>query len=65
MYRIEIWVYGNIRDEFENKSIKKVLKWYKENWQLVYNMGGCSFNVFKGDILLTFEEEYKLGFHKE
>ncbi len=63
MYKIEIWRYHSITETFENKNAKKVLKWYKDNWQTCFDYGGCTFYLYKDDKKLSFEEAYELGFY--
>ncbi|MBR6523470.1 MAG: hypothetical protein IKT39_02525 [Clostridia bacterium] len=62
-YKIEIWQHHHITATFESEDISEVLNWYKANWWWIYEMGDCSFTIYKGDAELTFEEENKLGFH--
>ena len=62
-YRIEIWQYQNITETYESDSIENILEWYKVNWWWVYEIGGCSFHVYKDDEEISWREEYKLGFH--
>ena len=64
MYRIEIWQYHSLTETYESDSVEEILDWYKNNnWQYCYECGGCAFDVYKDGIELSFEEEYKLGFH--
>lgn len=62
-YKIEIWQYHSIIDTYENEDINKVLKWYKSNWEYVYEHGNCAFSLYKNGEILTFEEKCKLGFY--
>lgn len=62
MYRIEIWQYHSIKKTYENKDMKNVLKWYKENWQFCYDYGMCAFYLYKDDKELSFDETNELGF---
>ena len=62
-YKIEIWQYHHITETFESEDVSEVLNWYKTDWLWIYEMGGCSFTIYKDDTELTFEEENKLGFH--
>ena len=61
-YKIEIWKYHRIVDVYESDNIKNVLEWYKEEWQNIYNIGGCTFYLFKNGKELYFDEENELGF---
>lgn len=63
IYRIEIWQYHGKVDTYENKDIKDVLEWYKEEWQYVYEFGNCCFYLYKNDKELSFDEKDKLGFY--
>lgn len=63
MYRIEIWRYHRMVDEYENIDINKVLEWYEEKWKLSYDYGQCTFYVFLDKQELSFEEENKMGFY--
>lgn len=62
MYKIEIWQYHSIIETYENKDVKNVLKWYKENWQTCYDYGSCTFYLYKDDEELSFEKTNELGF---
>lgn len=62
-FKIEIWQYHRIADTYENDKIEEVLHWYRRNWHLCYDMGGCCFEVFDGEKRLNFEELCELGFH--
>ena len=62
-YRIEIWQYHSMTEEYESDNIEGILEWYRAYWQYCYDCGGCSFNVYKNGERLDFDEEYKLGFH--
>lgn len=62
-YRIEIWVYRNLKAEYESNSIEAILEWYKTCWQHCYECGGCAFEVYKNGEELDFDELYELGFH--
>ncbi len=61
-YKIEIWQWHKLVEIYKSGNIKEILKWYKENWQDIYNIGDCTFYVYENDRKLTFSEEYKLGF---
>ncbi len=63
MYKIEIWRYHSITETYKNKDVKKVLEWYKDNWQTCFDYGGCTFYLYKDDKKLSFEEDYELGFY--
>jgi len=62
MYKIEIWQCHSIIETYENKDVKNVLKWYKENWQTCYDYGSCTFYLYKDDEELSFEKTNELGF---
>ena len=62
MDKIEIWRYHSIIKTYKNKDVKKVLKWYKDNWQICFDYGECTFYLYKDDKKLSFEEDYELGF---
>ena len=62
-YRIDIWTWGFITDTYWNNNVESVLKWFKDNWAEKYENGLCTFRVYKDDVELSFEEEYRLGFH--
>ena len=62
-YKIEIWQYHNITEIYESDNIEDILHWYKVNWWWLYELGNCSFSVYKDKEELSFEEEYRLGFH--
>lgn len=63
-YRIDIWTWGIMSATYESDSIEDVLAWFvNNNWAHTYDIGNCSFNVFEDDEILSFEEEYKLGFY--
>ena len=61
-YRLEIWQYHSITTSYENNNIKKVLKWYIENWKGTYDYGYCTFYLFENNKKLDFDKCYKLGF---
>ena len=63
MYKIEIWQFHSITETFENKDVRKVVKWFNENWKWSFENVGCSFVVYKDNRELSFHEEYELGFH--
>ena len=61
-YKIEIWQWHDLVEQFADDNILKILEWYKENWQYIYEKDGCTFYVYKNDELLPFDHLYKLGF---
>lgn len=65
IYKIEIWQYHSKVDEYISNDVKEVLNWYNEEWYLMYKAGFCCFYLYKNDVKLTFDEEYKLGFGKQ
>ena len=62
-YRLEIWQYHSLTTTYENNNIKKVLKWYRENWQGLFDYGYCTFYLFKNNKRLDFDKCYELGFY--
>lgn len=62
-YKIEIWRNHWIVEIFESNSIKEVLKWYKKEWQHTYDMGACTFYLYKYDKELSFSEKENFGFY--
>ena len=62
-YKIEIWVYWHLEEEYESDSIKDILEWYIEHWKGCYECGGCAFNVYKNGEKLDFDELWELGFY--
>lgn len=62
-YRIEIWQYHNITETYESNDIDDILQWYRIHWYWCYELGDCTFYVYKDDVELSWDEEYKLGFH--
>lgn len=64
-WQIDIWQYHNVVDSYENNNIEEVLKWFRQNWLWSYDNGNCSFDVYKNDRLLTFDEENELGFFED
>lgn len=63
IYRIEIWQYHSLTETYENDDVKDILEWYRVHWRYCYEIGGCSFSVYKYDEELSFEEEHDLGFY--
>ena len=61
-YKIEIWQYYNIVETYESDNIEYVLSWYRANWWLTYENGGCAFSVYMNNEELSFEEKIDLGF---
>ena len=64
-WKIEIWEYHYVVDSYESNSINKVLKWFRQNWLWSYDNGNCSFEVYKNNNELTFDEKYDLGFYED
>ena len=62
-YKIEIWRYNSVVETYEDDDIEEVLRWYISNYKYCYELGGCTFTLYKDDVELSFEEEYELGFH--
>lgn len=62
MYKIEIWRFHCVVDTYTRNNIKEILKWYKNNWQISYEWGDCSFEVYKNDKELSFYELEEIGF---
>ncbi len=62
-YRIEIWQYHTITETYESYIIEDILQWYKSHWYWSYELGDCTFYVYKDGVKISFDEEYKLGFH--
>ena len=61
-YKIEIWRFHAIIDTFESSDINEILKWYKEEYQYMYDMGECTFYVYINNKELDYDEEKELGF---
>ena len=64
-WKIDIWHYHSIVDSYESDDINEALKWFRQGWKWSYDNGDCSFDVYKNDRLLTFDEENKLGFFED
>lgn len=62
MYKIEIWRFHCVEETYTSNNIKDVLKWYRDNWQISYEYGGCSFEVYKNGKQLSFDELNEIGF---
>ena len=62
-YKIEIWQYGSITEIYESENIEDIVAWYKSNWEMCWDMGGCAFEVYENGKQLSFDEEYELGFY--
>ena len=63
-YKIEIWRYHIIINTFEGDDIKEILKWYKKEYQYMYELGECTFYVFLDEKELDFDEKAELGFYE-
>lgn len=63
-YKINIWQYHSIIDTYESNKVEEILKWYEENYKFIYEMDNCSFEVFKDNKILTFNQIYELGFYE-
>ena len=63
MYKIEIWQYHSKVDTYKNKDIKKVLKWYKENWEIINEHGYCCYYLYKNNKELSYDEGREFGFY--
>lgn len=64
-YKIKIWTYRKLADEYESDSIEAVLEWYKTNWMYCYNCGGCAFYIYKNGEEVDFDKLYELGFYDD
>ena len=73
MYKIEIWRFHIIHETYTSNNIKDILKWYRNNWQISYEWGNCSFEVYKIDdravrpdefLEHSFDELEEIGFFK-
>ena len=64
-YKIEIWIYRSLSDEYEADSIEAILEWYKTYWQHCCECGGCAFDVYKNGEELDFDEKRELGFYRD
>lgn len=62
MYKIEIWRFHIIYETYTSNNIKDILKWYRNNWQILYEWGNCSFEVYKNGKQLSFDELNEIGF---
>nr|DAW32521.1 MAG TPA: hypothetical protein [Caudoviricetes sp.] len=62
MYKIEIWRFHVIHETYTSNNIKDILKWYRNNWQIAYENGNCSFEVYKNGKELSFDELNEKGF---
>lgn len=59
MYKIEIWQYHSISDEFSSDNLEEVKKWYFINWCGCYNSGGCTFYIYhNGEEKSELNEEF-------
>ena len=58
-YKIEIWQYHHITETYESDSIEDVVNWYKNTWLWLYELGNCSYSVYKDGEELSWEEERK------
>lgn len=63
-YKIEIWRFHIIIDTFKSNDINEILKWYREEYQYMYDMGECTFYVYLDGKKLDFDEESELGFYE-
>jgi len=61
-YKIEIWVYGTIRDVYESENIEGIYTWYKDRWQEIYEFDGCTFFVFENKKEIPYKDLIKYGF---
>lgn len=64
-YKIEIWQYHVITETYESNDINDILKWYRVHWRWLYELGDCTFCVYKDGVEIPWDEEYKLGFHND
>ena len=62
-YKIEIWQFHSITDTHKSNTIKEILKWYREKWQIAFEYCNCTFYVYKNGKLMEFDELFKLGFY--
>lgn len=61
-YRIDIWQYGNMVENYESDNIEEVVDWYKENWADAYEHSLCTMDVYEQRRDIPFEEAIKFGF---
>ena len=61
-YKIEIWQWHSIIDTYASDDVNEVLAWYRNEWQVCYDYGNCTFYVYDNGRELSFDEENKLGF---
>ena len=62
-YRIEIWQYHGMTTFYESNDIEDILEWYRQNWSQCYELGNCTFDVYKDGEGLSWNEEHELGFY--
>lgn len=63
-YKIEIWRYHIIINTFESDDINEIIKWYKKEYQYMYELGECTFYVYLDGEMLNFDEKERLGFYE-
>lgn len=64
-YKIEIWRYHEVVDEYEDKSVGNVLKWYRNHWKRTYDFGGCFFDLLENGKEVDWDTQYELGFFRD
>lgn len=64
-YKIEIWRYHGIVDEFSSDDILSVRDWWFDGWQHAYDTGECSFYVYENNRKMSFDELYDPGFYDD
>lgn len=62
-YKIDIWQYHSVVDNYESDDIESILKYFRSRWYYIYDYGMCSFTVYEGERELSFDELYDLGFY--
>ena len=59
-YRIEVYVYHEVVDEFETDSLKEARKWWRKNWKKAEDFGNAFCEWYVDDKRQTISQMIEL-----
>ena len=62
-YRINVWQYGRIIEDYYSNDVNEVVKWYRKNWADSYEVGNCTIEVYESDKDMLFNRAVACGFY--
>jgi hypothetical protein len=59
-YKAEILIYQNVVSTYESDNVEDIAEWFKDGWDVLYDMGGCYLKVYRDGEVLDWDEKFEL-----